>query len=265
MLVVVVVLSEVAKMNVMNCMKMRRCFYCFLVVLIIFISIILFFLCSKETTHKSFEYLIKQETTESMKLVEIAPLEEKQLSIFKNEFPETPVQELRKINLEFVDDICIVNNKKYTIQPTKYSSTYSTTYWHIDLSLLSVCGENGSFLVYSNDGTIDNDVLILDENGTLFLLVYGDVLSPSKYSCEDFYITDATDDELDGYINKLWDDHLSGNYFIGNLCIDEKPEYVTLQLKSHLELTYSIGYFDYAGDYFTRLPYNVPNQSVTPD
>ncbi|MBR2886106.1 MAG: hypothetical protein IKB93_15175 [Clostridia bacterium] len=179
------------------------------------------------------------------------------LSIFKNELPELQNTNVPSVEVKLFEKSCVVNDKQYTIHPTTYTNTDSKIYWNVDLSLLSLCGKSENILLYSYDGKENNDVLVLDKNGELFLLSFGDVLSPFKYSLYDFNVIDNTDNLSDANIKKLWETHLQGVYSITTLCINDKPEGIRLQLKSQMGLSYYIGYSFYKGNYYTRFPYEV--------
>ncbi len=178
-------------------------------------------------------------------------------SIFINQLPETQDFKSPKINVWRFNSLYIINGKKYNVSMhTEYFSIEKNVFWKIDLSHMNPCGFSDGVEFFSNDGKSDNDVIVAKTDKTYILLTSNDVLTPYKYTSDDFSIIHQTDDNVDNYLKKLWEAHLSKKNNICYLAHDGKLEEVLLVLNEHPELQYMISYTTHNGEYFSRLPYD---------
>lgn len=180
---------------------------------------------------------------------------EKDTSVFINELNKnfTPVYSIDTCKKS--NSVWVINEKEYSVQNTEFNDLYDPTIkWQIDLSKLQYCSTYQNLDFYSSTGKCDNDILVCIENNKLILLTSDDVLSPYKYECKDFNITNGITENFD----KIWNDHLSSEYNIRHLLIedDKEFEYIELQPKEHSELLYSFSYVEYKGNYFSKLPFD---------
>lgn len=184
---------------------------------------------------------------------------EKNESIFKNELNTFSDAAYNSIKIsKFFDSFWIVEGERYALQKTAFNIYDPTVNWKVDLSSLSPCGVCDDIKLYSSTGKCDNEVLIAVENSQYFLLTSTDVLSPYQYSYDDFSVVEPTDETTSDNLDTIWEDHLSGEYDIQFLLIEDDSELknVELQLQGHPELVYSFCYFEYNGDYYSKLPFD---------
>ena len=183
---------------------------------------------------------------------------EKTESIFVNELKDFDKNDLPLVKLmELPTNNWFVEGSFYTVSDTLFSVYDQTVSWKVDLSVLSPCGVYKDGVLFSSDGRSDNSVLIVKEKDRLLLLVRKDVLSPGKYSFEDFEIIESDEKMSESLFEEIWKDHLSGEHNISYLLIDDATliKNVKFKLKSQPELIYSLSYCDYRGMYYTKLPF----------
>ncbi|MBR4286127.1 MAG: hypothetical protein IKT55_00315 [Clostridia bacterium] len=186
-------------------------------------------------------------------------LPEKTESIFVNELKDFDKDDLPSVKLmELPTNNWFVEGSFYTVCDTLFSVYDQTVNWNVDLSVLSPCGVYEDGVLFSSDGRCDNSVLIVKEQDRLLLLVRKDVLSPDKYSFEDFVIVESDEKMSEALFEEIWKDHLSGEHNISYLLIEDATaiKNVKFKLKSQPELIYSLSYCDYRGMYYTKLPFN---------
>lgn len=182
--------------------------------------------------------------------------EKKTLSIFENQLPEFEVSNNNLNMFSFGNMWCIEKKWYKALESTKYTPMSSCIHWKVDLSLLTYCGSDDDIHIFSHTGKSNNGILVAMKEDEYYLLYTGDVLSPEIYSPKEFNVVSFSDEKYNNYFNDLWKMHLSGKYKVSTLCVSEAPQIIELQLKSHPELKYIIGYYFYDEKYYTRLPYN---------
>lgn len=194
----------------------------------------------------------------NIKTNELSP--EKNESIFINALQDFDKDDLSSVKiLKLPTNNWFVDGSFYTVSDTLFSIDGPTVEWKVDLSVLSPCGAYEDGVLFSSNGRCDNFVLIVKEYDALLLLVRGDVLSPDIYSFEDFIIVESDETMSEVFFEEIWRDHLSGEFNILHLLIDDVSEVkkIKLQLKTQPELIYSISYYDYGGIYYTKLPFEL--------
>ncbi len=150
-----------------------------------------------------------------------------------------------------------VDGEYYSVSNTTFSIYDPTIKWKVDLSVLSPVGICGDIVLYSSNGKSDSSVLIAKEQDEFFILVREDVLIPHQYSYEDFTIVEADEEISDVYFEEIWMDHLSGEYNISYMIIEDacRVKSMKMQLKTNPELIYTLNYFEYQGDFYSNLPF----------
>lgn len=175
-------------------------------------------------------------------------------SILKNNLSKQEMNTIPAISIRFLNSICIINDKMYSVTPTQYTDYLTEVKWWVDLSCFKICGKNEDVFLYSSDGNLENDILLLEFGEEFFLLSLGDVLNPYVYKISDFCLGNSTDD-VSGDIDNLWSDHLSTRYYINTVCMEDLPEEIELKLKKHPELIYNISYVKIGNSYYSHFPY----------
>lgn len=184
---------------------------------------------------------------------------EKTESIFVNELKDFDKDDLPSVKMmELPTNKWFVEGAIYTESDTLFSVYDQIVNWKVDLSVLSPCGVYEEGVLFSSDGRCDNSVLIVEEQDRLLMLVRKDVLSPDKYSFEDFVIVESDEDMSEALFEEVWKEHLSGEHNISYLLIEDATliNNVKFKLKSQPELIYSLSYCDYRGMYYTKLPFS---------
>lgn len=176
------------------------------------------------------------------------------LSIFDNQFVENQNAKYQDAEVRFLNEIGYINDNKYNVTRSSYSAYESRVFWRVDLSKLILCYTIDDVNIYSSNGELDNDILIVNRNNENYFLVKGNILQQYNYEIDDFNILECSDPDIVSYQKKLWEDHLSNRYLITTVCSSELPEYVSFQLKNHPELIYSFSYFKF--DDFYCSPYS---------
>lgn len=180
-------------------------------------------------------------------------------SIFVNELKDFEKVDLPSVKIiKLFADNWLVDGLFYTVSDTLFSIYDQTVNWRVDLAVISPCGVYEDGVLFSSDGKQDNSVLIVKEQDKLLLLVRKDVLSPYKYSFEDFVIVESDENMSEALFEEIWKDHLSGEHNISYLLIEDATliKNVKFKLKSQPELIYSLSYCEYYSMYYTKLPFN---------
>ena len=147
---------------------------------------------------------------------------EKDTSVFINELNKNFTTVYSIDTCKKSKSVWVINGKEYSVQNTEFNDLYDPTVkWQIDLSGLQYCSTYQNLDFYSSTGKCDNDILVCIENNKLILLTFDDVLSPYKYECKDFNITNGITENFD----KIWNDHLSSEYNIRHLLIEDEKEF----------------------------------------
>ncbi len=176
----------------------------------------------------------------------------KLISVFERALPDTPAS-LQTISVTVEGDEWRFANSVFTARETAIAPTTEKAAWKVDLSKLNAIGKSGNYLFYGTDAIIEeNEILVVQFSKSLILLVQNEgVLEPDVYGLEDFSIENTSDALSEAEANKLWEDHLGGQYSISTLTTEELPQYLRLRLQAHPELVYEVVYDEYEGHYYT--------------
>jgi len=176
---------------------------------------------------------------------------------FNNALPDNADKNVPSVTFSENVDFWIIDGKTYSLQSSENTDGFTFISWEIDLAALTLCGIGGATEFYSSDGKIDNEIIVAKKCDKYYVLVFGDAFSPYSYNIDDFVITNKSDDNVESYLGQVWSDHLSREYNLSFLLVeDEKSfEFVELKPKANPELTYRIDYVEYKGNYFSSLPY----------
>lgn len=181
---------------------------------------------------------------------------EKDASVFENKLGVFDVEEFCTIDIsKRFGDVWVINEKSYKEQKTTYARNYDPTVnWKVDLSAFVPCGISGDIQLYSATGKCDNNILVAEDDGELFLLASENVLSPYQYSYTDFNLIEAPQKTIE----QIWNDHLTGNYTLRTMIVEDGDDliYIKMRLKEHPELLYSFFCLEYFGKYHTDLPFD---------
>lgn len=184
---------------------------------------------------------------------------EKNESVFKNNLNTFSDSSNNSIKIsKFLNSFWIIEGERYNLQKTAFNISDPTVNWKVDLSALSPCGACDDIKLYSSTGKCDNEVLIAVENGEYFLLTSTNVLSPYQYSYDDFLVVEPTDETASDNLDIIWEDHLSGEYNIQYLLMEDDSglKTVEMHIQGHPELIYSFYCYEYNGDYYSQLPFD---------
>ncbi len=176
---------------------------------------------------------------------------------FKNALPDNADEKVPSVTVSENEDFWIIDGKTYTVQSSENTDGFTFISWEIDLAALTLCGIGGATEFYSSDGKIDNEIIVAKKGDEYKVLVFDDVFSPYSYNVDDFVITNKSDDNVESYLGQVWSDHLSREYNLSFLLVEDGKsfEFVELKSKTNPELTYRIDYVEYKGNYFSSLPY----------
>lgn len=180
-------------------------------------------------------------------------LYEKDISVFINALPAFATSEVDSVTVKKRGDKWTVNEKSYTAQKGAFSAHDPTVNWRVDLSKLKPCGKFDDIELYSQTGEVTNDIIIAKTEDKLVLLAFGDILSITDKTAEDFHTTEDIPE-----LEKIWQDHLSGAFNIKYLLIDDSAGMISIELtlKNHPELLYKFSCFNYNGNYYSLLPFD---------
>ena len=187
------------------------------------------------------------------------------LSIFDNQFVENQNAKYQDAEVRFLNEIGYINDNKYNVTRSSYSAYESRVFWRVDLSKLILCYTIDDVNIYSSNGELDNDILIVNKNNKNYFLVKGNVLQQYNYKIDDFNILKCSDTDVQVYLRNLWEDHLSNKYPLNTLCISDELEFIAFQLKNHPELIYSFSYAEYKGAYYSDSSYTRPTGAEIPE
>ncbi len=177
-----------------------------------------------------------------------------QISVFEGNLKNKEACNFEQITISIEKDIWKINGKEYTSYKTVETSIKNFSRWKMDFSKMTPCCKNQDFVVYSNDGKSDNDVLLVKYSNAFFMLVHGDVLSPFNYKIEEF-IVEYYESDYDLITNielkELWQSHLYDKNDINAVTSEERYPSIRLRLKKHPELVYTFPFVEINGEFCT--------------
>lgn len=166
---------------------------------------------------------------------------------------------LMRIDINMDGDVWIIDGKEYKQQEDKCTVTAMNSYWLVDLEVFIPfgIGDNAS-VVFVQNGTSKEDVLLVMENDELFLLATSDdIMDPQKYSIDDFRCDSFQSDNDNLSLDHLWETHIHTNESNFVVFLDGVPSTMALTLKDNPALVYKFDYIEYGDKYYTSMPYNV--------
>lgn len=187
-------------------------------------------------------------TMESEKIISTAY---NQISNFEEYLKNIEDFKSEKINISIKKDVWKINGKEYISYPTIETCVKNVSRWKMDLSYMLPCCKNSDFVIYSNNGRCDNDVLLVEYSNALFMLVHEDALNPFNYTMEDF-VVEWFESDYDSIKNveleKLWQSHLDNKNDINAVVSEEPFLSIRLRLKEHPELIYTFPFMEINGE-----------------
>ncbi len=189
-----------------------------------------------------------------------------QISVFEGKLKEAENLKSEQINISIENDVWKINGKEYVSYPTVETSFGNYATWKMDFSYMMPCCRSSDFVIYSNNGKSDNDVLLVEYSNALFMLVHGDILNPYNYTTEDFVVEwFESDSDLISNIDleSLWQAHLSSdNENNINYVLSEDPfPGVRFRVKEHPELVYAFSFIEINGKFSFSPVYSLPVSS----
>ncbi len=183
-----------------------------------------------------------------------------QISIFEKELEKSDNLKSEQIDISIEKDIWEINGKEYVSYPTVKTSFGNYATWKMDFSYMLPCCKSSGFIIYSNDGESDNDVLLVEYSNALFMLVHGDILSPSNYTTEDFVVewSESTSDLISNMeLESLWQAHLANENDINAVLSEEPFPCVRFRAKEHPELVYEFCFIEINGRFSSSPVYSL--------
>lgn len=184
----------------------------------------------------------KQPNNNTLESEKIISTSFNQISVFEGELNGAKDCKIEKIDVSIEKDIWKINGKKYISYHTVETDIKNSARWKMDFSKMIPCCKNQDFIIYSNDGKSDNDVLLVEYSNAFFMLVYGDVLNPFNYNTEDF-VVEWYESDYDLITNidvkEIWQSHLDNENDINAVASEGKFPIIRLRLKEHPELIYT--------------------------
>lgn len=170
-----------------------------------------------------------------------------QISVFEGELNGAKDCKIEKIDVSIEKDIWKINGKKYISYHTVETDIKNSARWKMDFSKMIPCCKNQDFIIYSNDGKSDNDVLLVEYSNVFFMLVHKDILNPFNYKTEDFVIEWYKSDydlitNID--VEEVWQSHLDNKNDINAVASEERYPIIRLRLKEHPELVYTFPFVE---------------------
>lgn len=177
-----------------------------------------------------------------------------QISIFEGELKDTENCKYEKIDISIKKDVWKINGKEYISYQTVETIFKNYSRWKMDFSYMLPCCKSSDFVIYSNNGKSDNDVLLVEYSNVFFMLVHGDVLNPFNYTIQDFAVEwYKGDSALIPNINleSLWQSHLYNEKDINAVASDEAFPSIRFRVKEHPELVYTFPFTEINGEFCT--------------
>ena len=205
----------------------------------IFALVILLFLtaCSPSANNQT-----EQPSNDILESEKIIFTSYNQISAFEGELNATKDCKTGKIDISIKKDAWKINGKEYVSYQTVETSIKNFARWKMDFSKMIPCCKNQDFIIYSNDGKSDNDVLLVKYSNVFFVLVHKDILNPFNYKTEDFVIEWYESDYdliTNVEIEEIWQSHLDNKNDINAVASEERFPIIRLRLKEHPELIYT--------------------------
>lgn len=165
-----------------------------------------------------------------------------QISIFEGNLKNTKDCKSEQINVSIEKNVWKINGKEYISYQTVETSIKNSARWKMDFSKMIPCCKNQDFIIYSNDGKSDNDVLLVEYSNVFFMLVHKDILNPFNYKTEDFVIEWYKSDYdliTNTDVEEVWQSHLDNKNDINAVASEERYPIIRLRLIEHPELIYT--------------------------
>lgn len=170
-----------------------------------------------------------------------------QISVFEGELNSAKDCKTAKIDISIEKDIWKIDEKEYISYQTVETGIKNFSRWKMDFSKMIPCCKSKDFVIYSNDGKSDNNVLLVEYSNVFFMLVHGDILNPFNYKTEDF-IAEWYESDYDLIANieleEIWQFHLNNKNNINAVASEEGYASVRLRLKEHPELIYTFPFIE---------------------
>lgn len=177
-----------------------------------------------------------------------------QISIFEGELKDTEDCKYEKIDISIKKDVWKINGKEYISYQTVETIFKNYSRWKMDFSYMLPCCKSSDFVIYSNNGKSDNDVLLVEYSNVFFMLVHGDVLNPFNYTIQDFAVEWYKDDSAlipNTNLESLWQSHLYNEKDINAVASDEAFPSIRFRVKDHPELVYTFPFMEINGEFCT--------------
>ncbi len=175
-----------------------------------------------------------------------------QLSIFEKELKEADNLKSEQLDISIKKDVWEINGKDYKSYPTVETGYRNYARWKMDFSYMLPCCKSSDFVIYSNNGKSDNDVLLVEYSNVFFMLVHGDVLNPYNYTTEDFVVEwHKNDSDLIANIDLelVWQSHLSNENDINAVLSEDPFPHIRFRVKEHPELVYAFSFIEINGEF----------------
>lgn len=177
-----------------------------------------------------------------------------QISIFEGELKDTEDCKYEKIDILIKKDVWKINGKEYISYQTVETIFKNYSRWKMDFSYMLPCCKSSDFVIYSNNGKSDNDVLLVEYSNVFFMLVHGDVLNPFNYTIQDFVVEWYKGDSAlipNTNLESLWQSHLYNGNDINAVASDEAFPFIRFRVKEHPELVYTFPFAKINGEFCT--------------
>lgn len=177
-----------------------------------------------------------------------------QISIFEGDLKDTENCKYEKIDISIKKDVWKINGKEYISYQTVETIFKNNSRWKMDFSYMLPCCKSSDFVIYSNNGKSDNDVLLVEYSNVFFMLVHGDVLNPFNYTIQDFAVEWYKDDSAlisNTNLESLWQSHLYNEKDINAVASDEAFPSIRFRVKEHPELVYTFPFTEINGEFYT--------------
>ena len=211
---------------------MKKMRFLFTLILLLFLSACTF----------SDDNVIRQPNNNVLEPEKIISTSFNQISIFEGRLKNTEDCKFEKIDILIEKDVWKINGKKYISYQTVETSVKNFARWKMDFSKMIPCCKNDDFVIYSNDGKSDNNVLLVEYSNAFFMLIHGDVLEPFNYNTEEFVIEWYESDYdliTNVEVEEIWQSHLDNKNDINAVASEERFPIIRLRLKEHPELIYT--------------------------
>lgn len=177
-----------------------------------------------------------------------------QMSIFEGELKDTEDCKYEKTDISIKKDVWKINGKEYISYQTVETIFKNCSRWKMDFSYMLPCCKSSDFVIYSNNGKSDNDVLLVKYSNVFFMLVHGDVLNPFNYTLEDFVVEWYKNNSAlisNTNLELLWQSHLHNENDINAVASEEAFSSIRFRVKKHPELVYTFPFVEINGEFCT--------------